>query len=102
MTRATRRTQEVLLVTRPKSLYVGLLDLFVNPVPRLGARGPEHRHAIALVPPGTQAGQVVDRRPKSKERVDEDASDGFFVARLTVVGVCDGVVLIGMATDQTT
>src|SRR6516164_3027608 len=25
-----------------------LLDLFVNPVPRLGSRGPEHRHAIAL------------------------------------------------------
>ena len=26
-----------------------LVDLFVNPVPRLRARGPEHRHAIALV-----------------------------------------------------
>jgi hypothetical protein len=35
MTRATRRTQEVLLLTRPRSLYVGLLDLFVNPLPRL-------------------------------------------------------------------
>ena len=42
----------------------------VNPMSRLGARRPEHRHAIALVPRGTQACQVVDRRPKSEERVD--------------------------------
>jgi hypothetical protein len=58
-----------------------MLDLFGNPVPRLGARGPEHRHTIALVLRRAQTGQVVDRRPKSEERVDDDASDGFFVCQ---------------------
>ena len=57
------------------------LALLVNPVPRLGARGSEHRHAITVVPRWTQAAQVVDRRPKPEERVDEDASDGFFVGQ---------------------
>ena len=58
-----------------------LLDLLVNPVPRLGARGAEYRHTIALVPRWTQTGQVIDRGPKSEERVDENASNGFFVGQ---------------------
>jgi hypothetical protein len=73
-----------------------------DPVPRLGASGPEHRHAIALVPRGTQACQVVDRRPKSEERVDEDASDGFFVGQADGGGCVGRCAAHGAATDQIT
>ena len=50
-------------------------------VARLRARRPEHRHAIALVPRWTQAAQIVDRRPKSEERVNQDPSNGFLICQ---------------------
>jgi len=81
-TRAATRNDVAIHSTQRRA---HLLDFLVNPVARLGARGSEHRHAIAVVPRWTQAAQVVDRRPKPEERVDEDASDGFLSYRRILV-----------------
>ena len=90
-TRAATRNDVAIHSTQRRA---HLLDFLVNPVARLGARGSEHRHAIAVVPRWTQAAQVVDCRksPKSvSTRMRLTASSS---ARLTVVGEWDGAVLM--------
>jgi hypothetical protein len=60
-----------------------------------------HGHAIALMPRRPQASEIVERRPKSEERVNKDASDGFFVGQADGVGRV-GCGAHGAATDEIT
>ena len=68
------------------------LHLLVDPVARIGARGPEDRDPEALALRGTQARKVVDRRPQTEERVDEDALHAFLVVEADDRGASRGDV----------